>query len=381
MRVLALVTDAFGGHGGIALYVRNVLTALCNHPAVSEVVAIPRVIPNPIEPLPANLTYLTGAKGSRLRFAAATAMELLRRNEFDLIVCGHVHLLSLAEIGKRITGAPIVLFVYGIEAWRPSHHPLSNFLAPRVDSVVSIRELTLERMNDWAHFNGMPTHLLENAIHLDHYGPAPRNQALVEKYGLAGKRVIMTLGRVEETRKGFEEVIEVLPELTSEFPNLIHLVVGGGYDLPRIKQKAVQAGVADRVVFTDLIDDAAKPDHYRLADAFAMPGSAPDFDRYPVRFVFLEAMACGLPVVASRPEGSRDLGRTQGLPLYFVDPTSRESIKAGIRSAFQRGPGVVPAALSAFAYPSFEDRLRRIVDGVVQKRPARNGVRRTGIVR
>jgi phosphatidylinositol alpha-1,6-mannosyltransferase len=381
MRILALVTDAFGGHGGIALYVRNLLTALCSHPSVSEVVAIPRVIPNAVEALPANLTYLTGAKGSRLRFVAATVMELLRDNPFDFIVCGHLHLLSLAEVGRRMTGAPIVLFVYGIEAWRPSHHRLSNFLVRRVDSVVSIRELTLERLERWAHLNGVPKHVLENAIHLDQYGPAPRNQALVEKYGLAGKRVIMTLGRVEERYKGFDEVIEVLPELARELPDLAYLVVGGGHDLPRIKQKAAEAGVADRVVFTDLIHDSAKPDHYRLADVFAMPGSARDFDRYPVRFVFLEAMACGLPVVASRPEGSRDLGRTDGLPLYFVDPSNAESIKAGIRSAFMHGLPTVPAALSAFAYPSFEERLHQIVDGVVRARRKRTTLRERSATR
>ena len=44
MRLLTLVTDAYGGLGGIAKFNRDLLAALCAHPAVSEVVALPRVV-------------------------------------------------------------------------------------------------------------------------------------------------------------------------------------------------------------------------------------------------------------------------------------------------------------------------------------------------
>jgi phosphatidylinositol alpha-1,6-mannosyltransferase len=58
MRVLALVPDAFGGHGGIAKFNRDLLSALCTYPTCSEVVAIPRrrLMPDAAEPLPARLT-------------------------------------------------------------------------------------------------------------------------------------------------------------------------------------------------------------------------------------------------------------------------------------------------------------------------------------
>jgi glycosyltransferase involved in cell wall biosynthesis len=368
MRIFALVTDAFGGHGGIALYVRNVLRALCQHPSEPQVVAIPRVIPGPLEPLPPNLTYVIEAKGTKVRFCAAAIKELVRRRDFDLVICTHIHLLSVAEVARKVTGAPLVLFVYGIDSWRPTEHPLSNLLVRRVDAIVSIRELTLERLKQWVSLHGVATYVLENAIQLDQYGVAPRNQALVTKYGLEGKRVLMTLGRVEEPRKGFDEVIQVLPGLSKEMPDIAYVVAGMGHDLGRLRSLAAKAGVADRVIFTGLIDDADKPDHYRLADVFAMPGSDPTFDRYPVRFVFLEAMACGLPVVASQPDGAYDLARTEGLPLYFVDPSDPESIKNGIRAAFAHGTPRVPPAISVYDYPAFARRLNGIVDEVLQGR-------------
>ena len=66
MRVLVLLTDAYGGHGGIALYNRDLLIALCAHPDCTEVVAIPRLMPNPSEPQPAKLTYVTSGLDSKM---------------------------------------------------------------------------------------------------------------------------------------------------------------------------------------------------------------------------------------------------------------------------------------------------------------------------
>ncbi len=59
MRVLVLITDAFGSHGGIAKFNRDLLTALCAHPDCMEVIAIPRFLPNSTESLPSGLTYVS----------------------------------------------------------------------------------------------------------------------------------------------------------------------------------------------------------------------------------------------------------------------------------------------------------------------------------
>ena len=62
MRILVLASDAFGGYGGIAKYNRDLISALCTYPGVVEVVAIPRRIPMPLEPLPPRLTYIAGGR-------------------------------------------------------------------------------------------------------------------------------------------------------------------------------------------------------------------------------------------------------------------------------------------------------------------------------
>jgi glycosyltransferase involved in cell wall biosynthesis len=364
MKVLALVSDAFGGHGGIALYNRNVLSALCEHPQRPEVVAIPRLVPHALEPLPENLEFRVAARGSKVRFVLEAARAFAAHRRFDVVVASHVNLLPVAEAVRSACGARLVLFVYGIDAWSERDR-LTRVLVERVDACVSIRDYTLERMAEWARLDGVRRYVLPNAIHLERYGRGERRADLVARYGLAGKRVLLTLGRLDDPNFGFDEIIEVMPDLVREDPSLVYLVVGGGPHERRLADKARSLGVAEHVVFSGKIDDADKADHYRLADAFAMPGSHPTgFDRYPLRFVFLEAMACGLPVVASRPEELRS-DADSPLPNLYVDPTDKADLKAGLMKALSRGPGPVVPELDRYSYPSFRQRLHAIFDEVV----------------
>ena len=57
MRIQVLVTDAFGGHGGIAKFNRDLLSSLCAHPGCESVTAFPRLMPETPGPLPDKLAY------------------------------------------------------------------------------------------------------------------------------------------------------------------------------------------------------------------------------------------------------------------------------------------------------------------------------------
>ncbi|MBW2531753.1 MAG: glycosyltransferase family 4 protein [Deltaproteobacteria bacterium] len=366
MKAVALVSDAFGGRGGIALYNRNVLNALCRYDGGSQVTALPRLVSSPPGPMPAELDYRLEAQGSKLAYCLAAAKLAVRRRDLDLIVASHIHLLPIAEPLRRLTGAPIVLFVYGVDAWTRRDW-LTARLVERIDVLVSIRQHTIERLREWADLSHVRCHVLENAIHLEQYAGRTRRPDLVERYRLEGKRVLMTLARVDEVRFGFDEILEVLPDLVEEMPDLVYLAVGGGSQLDRLRRKAKQLGVADHVVFTGAVREEDKADYYYLADAFAMPGSHPtQYDRYPLRFVFLEAMACGLPVVASRPEELAD-DADSPLPNIYVDPDDREDLKRGLRAGLARGAGDVPQQARYYDYPNFEKRLHTIVDQALRK--------------
>jgi glycosyltransferase involved in cell wall biosynthesis len=366
MRILFLASDAFGGIGGIAKYNRDFLRALSAAPEVDEIVAVPRRMPRPPEKFPPKLTYLTGGLANQLAYVMAIIRLLLQDAKFDLVICGHIKLLPLAFWAKLITRAPLLLTIYGIDAWYPIKSKIMGYVITKIDFIISISDITRQKFLEWTHLDAKPSFLLPNAVAPKNYGVGPKSQELVERYGLNGKTVLLTLGRLsaQEQYKGFDEVIDLLPALVKEIPQIAYLIVGDGDDRPRLEAKARSLGMADRVKFTGYIPEAEKADHYRLADAFVMPGRGEGFG-----FVFLEALACGIPVVGSTLDGSREALRDGALGI-LVDPRQPEAIMAGILAALKRPRGVIPAGLDYFSFENFEKRCHHILHRVVKSREA-----------
>lgn len=361
MRVLVLTSDAFGGHGGIAKYNRDLISALCTYPDCREVVAIPRHVPNPPGVLPDRLTYVTRGTGGRWRYVRAVLAQLVSGPRFDLVVCGHIHLMPLAMLARWTSRAPVLLMIYGIDAWRPTPSRLANRLAGRVNAFASISEITRKRFSAWSGVGADAGFVVPNAVDLKEMVPGVPSPRLQERYGLRGRRVLMTLGRLaaDERYKGVDEVLEVLPALMRKVPDIAYLICGDGTDRPRLEEKARALGLSDRVVFAGLVPEHEKREHYHLADVFVMPSRAEGFG-----FVFLEAMACGIPVVASRTDGGRE-AVCDGALGTLVDPDRPEEIERGILEALERPKGVVPKGLEHFSSFHFEERCHRMIGKVL----------------
>lgn len=360
-RFLCFLTDAYGCHGGIALYNRDLLQSLCSSRVFASGVAIPRHMPHTPEPIPPKLSYLRDSVGGKLSYVLA-AFRLLRRDRgFDVVLCAHINLLPFAYVASRFLKVPIVLFIYGIEAWKPTRSWLANALARRANWVVSISKVTALCFKSWASESGRELMLLPNAIHADWYGPGAKSASLLARYGLGDKTVLMTLGRLEsrERYKGFDEVLDALPALAGSIPSIAYLIVGDGTDRARLELKAASLGIGDRVVFTGSIPEHEKADYYRLADAFVMPSRGEGFG-----FVLLEAMACGIPVIASTLDGGREAVREGELGI-LVDPGDQPQLIRAVVQALAAPRGAVPKGLEHFAFHNFESRAHELVGRVL----------------
>jgi phosphatidylinositol alpha-1,6-mannosyltransferase len=361
MRVIALVGDAFGGQGGIAKFNRELLTDLTTHPAVDKVVAIPRIISDKIGELPPNLDYRASAANNKGKYLS----ELLRigfsksnKGSKTLVICGHIHLLPLAFLLRWLTRGQLVLVIHGIEAWRPLPRALPNFCARSITRFISVSELTGARFRAWTGLSKACQHLLPNCIDLTRFTPGPKNPELLERYGLENARTIMTLGRMaaKERYKGFDEVLEAMPAMIQTIPNLKYLLIGDGNDRPRLEQKAKDLLIRDYVIFAGKIPEEEKVDHYRLSDAYVMPGSGEGFG-----IVYLEAMACGIPVVGSKIDGSREALR-EGKMGLLVDPTNPREVESSILNVLKQPRGNLPPGLEYFSRPQFGQRLSHVIN-------------------
>lgn len=347
-----LATDAYGGRGGIALYNRDMIEALIGDPANGCVDVLPRIAGNGVDPIPTAVHWHAAASGGAKAFIGeALKLAIKRRGSLDLIYCGHINLLPVARMIKLITGAPILLAIYGIEAWDPPGSRLSRWSLAGVDHVLSISRFTAELFVRWSGFALDEIFIVPNAIRLEPYGPGPKRVDLLERFGLAGRQVITLCGRMDagEGRKGFDELIEAFPAIRSARPDAALMLMGDGSDQQRLQDKVAAMGLAEHVVFTGFVPEAEKADYYRLSDAYVMPSLQEGFG-----FVHLEAMACGVPAVASDKDGAREAVR-EGLIGELCDPKDRQSIVDATLVALDKGHGV-PAGLDYFAFPHFAER-------------------------
>ena len=356
--ILILLSDAYGGFGGISQYNRDLIEALCSLDEVGSVEALPRIAKDPIGELPAKLRFTLSGRGGHLRYAAAALARGLSGPKPDVVLCGHINLLPLCWLIARLRGAELVLLIFGIDAWTPTRRLFADRLTGTVDRVVSISKITLDRYLEWAEPPRKGTGLLPNAIHLEQYGVAPKAADLVEKFGLDGRKVLMTFGRMagRERAMGFDRMIETMPRLLERDPTITYMIAGTGDDMERLQQKARDFGVAEQVVFTGLVPEERKADYFRLADVYVMPSRGEGFG-----FVFLEAMACGIAVIASRADGGFEAVREGELGVA-VDPADTGAICGAIFESFEK-PREIPSGLSYFAFPNFIERTRQIFFG------------------
>jgi glycosyltransferase involved in cell wall biosynthesis len=162
------------------------------------------------------------------------------------------------------------------------------------------------------HFNPQaPMEVIPNGVDLSMFLPRPdpelRQEVLTAGNWPETSFIVLFVGAGGWDRKGLDLVIESLPDL----PNEVKLVVVGDGDRDRFEKLTDRCGVAQRVHFTGRRRDVAR--FYRIANTFAFPSR---YEAQPL--VCLEAMASGLPVVATRFHGIEDYLR-DGVNGLLVD--------------------------------------------------------------
>jgi len=135
------------------------------------------------------------------------------------------------------------------------------------------------------------------------FNPNLDGTSVSDKYNCTGDPILLTVCRLVE-RKGIRYLIDALPSIKKEFPNVQLVIVGDGPETNVLITKAKRLGVMDNTLFCGTVPDAELPYFYAIADVFILPAIIDSKgDTEGLGVVMLEAMASEVPVVASRVGG------------------------------------------------------------------------------
>lgn len=352
MNVLALVTDAFGGSGGIAQYNRDLIEALAGCAGASRIVVMPR-LGHSDGALPSGVRQLK-AHGSHIGYSLAALGTAVTRGPFDFVFCGHLGLSPLAALLAWFLGVPLWLQLHGQEAWKKADRS-QRWAAERAKLVTAVSRYTRARFLSNTGLDPARVRVLPPTVGA-RFAPGAKPHYLLDRYGVRGKLVLLTVGRLDasERYKGHDKVIGALPEILRTFPDVVYLIVGCGEDRCRLQTLARTIGVDRNVLFLGGVTARELPDMYRLVDLFVMPSMQEGFG-----IVFLEAAASGVRVIGGNADGSMD-ALADGAIGRAIDPASRDALVAAVKEGLAGG-AVDPSGVRRFNRENFARCVRTLV--------------------
>ena len=258
----------------------SVLAPASPHVDLPEyVVSAGRAIPIPYNGSVARLQFSPAVHGRVRRWLAD--------GDFDVLHLHEPNAPSLSMWALRIAEGPIVATFHTSTTKSLTLSVVRSVLRPWHEKIIG-RIAVSDVARRWQ-MEALGTDAVEipNGVDVEALSSAP----LLDGYPRPGKTVLF-LGRYDESRKGMTVLLDALPKVAQRFPDVQLLVVGHG-DESELRRQA--GGLADRMRFLGLVDDAGKASAMRSADVYCAPNAGGE----SFGIVLVEAMAAGTPVVAS----------------------------------------------------------------------------------
>lgn len=326
--VLLLLPDAFSATGGIQTYSRLLLRALQDHPELNISAVIKNDLPCDV---PSENLVAVGHRQGLLR-TASFCYRTMTRGLFqrpDIIISTLSSFGPLLGIVSRLTGARTGMVGHGIEVWKIQ----SNWhkrVWQKLDLKSAISHYTAEKLIEQGLCNLEDCTIIHPPFDEEKFAVTGKSEALLKRYNLTKeRRIVLSVGRVEESEnyKGFDQILDALPSVARMVPQVHYLHIGKGDGLERLRARVAREGLAGMATFCGYVPDSEMCDYYNLCDVFCMPSTGEGFG-----IVFLEALACGKPVIMANVGGSPDI-LDPDLPAKAIDPGHPAAIaEALIRS-------------------------------------------------
>jgi len=160
--------------------------------------------------------------------------------------------------------------------------------------------------------------IIPNGVDINKFKPNETDKKnLRDKYSLQNKKILLSVGRIVGW-KGFQLIIKSLIELK----DFHYILIGDGEYIEELKKIAKELKLEKRVLFLGMIDNQELPKYLNIADIFVQPSIGHE----AFGITIIEAMACGLPIVASRNGGIVDILKSSNSGYMFEINNTKQMI-------------------------------------------------------
>lgn len=247
-------------------------------------------------------------RGFNINRAYFLLRSVWRGTNADVVILTHINLASVGLLIKKVSPETKVwLVAHGIEVWR-TLRPHKRQILNNCDKIICVSNFTKDKLVTMHHTDAAKCVVLNNSV--DPFIRIPevltKPDYLRERYDIkSDHKVVLTLTRLSSTElyKGYDHVLMAIAALKPVMPQ-IRYILAGPYDEPeglRVRSLIASLQLEQQVIFTGFIEEKELKDHFLLADLFVLPSKKEGFG-----IVFIEAMACGLPVICGNADGSMD---------------------------------------------------------------------------
>ncbi|WP_036479471.1 glycosyltransferase [Myxosarcina sp. GI1] len=283
-----------------------------------------------------------------------------------IVLATHLNFAVAAYWLKRLSGIPYWTVAHGVDAWDIKNPTLQNALKS-ADRILAVSSYTRDRLIAEQNLDPKRISLLPNTFDASRFKIASKPQYLLERYHLTKEQpVILTVARLDslERAKGYDQIIQVLPQIRAFCPDVRYIIAGKGRDRPRLERLIAELKLQDCVTLAGFVPDEELNDHYNLCDVFAMPSKGEGFG-----IVYLEALACGKPTLGGNRDGAVD-ALCNGELGVLVDPDDLGEISQTLISILQRThphsliyqPETLrQKVIEEFGFARFQTRLARLL--------------------
>jgi len=192
------------------------------------------------------------------------------------------------------------------------------------------------------------TSVLHNGVDTDRFKPSTRlREETRRKLSIPEDATVVLSVRRLVYKNGIDTLIDSAETAIKKNPKLVFLAVGKGPDFDAVKSKISQLGIAEKFKLAGFVPDAELPAYYNAADLFVLPSKSGE----GLPLVGLEAMSCGLPVIATNVGGISEI-MTEGAGR-LVPPNSPPDMAEAILEYSRKELGPIKTQLRTIAEQRF----------------------------